>query len=283
MEVYRNRSLKEYSTFKIGGDADYLIEVKTQEEAVQAISFANQHNLKWAVVGKGSNTLFSDQGFRGVVIVNLITHFVQNENIFTVGAGFSFAYLGIKTASLGYSGLEFASGIPGSVGGAVYMNAGACGSETKDCLNQVVFCDEAGQIQTLVKEVLNFSYRKSDFQKKKGMIIEATFSLQKNEQAKTIQQQLLNHRIKTQPYQDPSIGCFFKNPSQAVKAGFLIDQCGLKGMRVGGAQVSTLHANFIVNKDHASASDVLELKKLIKALVLEKTGYLLEEEVYVWD
>jgi UDP-N-acetylmuramate dehydrogenase len=283
MEIFRDCFLKDYSTFKIGGPADILIEVKTIDDAKQAIEFANKQNMKWVVIGKGSNTLFADHGFKGIVIVNSINHFIQKENIFTVGAGFSFAYLGIKTATLGYSGLEFASGIPGSVGGAVYMNAGANGKETKDALKEVLYLDQDGKILPLSKEELQFAYRFSDFQKRKGMILEATFALTSNLEAKMIQQQLLNNRIKTQPYQDPSIGCFFKNPSDTIKAGWLIDQCGLKGKRVGGAEVSTLHANFIVNKEDATAQDVMELKRLVKQQVFEKTGYLLEEEVYLWD
>jgi UDP-N-acetylmuramate dehydrogenase len=283
MEIFQNRYLKEYSTFKIGGKAQFVAEIRSTEDAIEAIEFANHHQLKWMTVGKGSNCLFSDQDYPGLVIVNCVHFFEQKDFFFKVGAGFSFAYLGIKTAQLGFSGLEFASGIPGSVGGAVYMNAGASGKETKDTLVEVTFIDEEKVVHRLTQKELVFSYRKSSFQKMKGIILDATFHLTPNPQAKTIQQKLLLNRIHSQPYQDPSIGCFFKNPSKEMPAGQLIDQCGLKGMSVGGASVSSMHANFIVNKEGASCADVLKLKELIKQKVYEKTGVLLEEEVQIFD
>lgn len=283
MEIHCNRSLKEYSTFKIGGIAKQLIEVKTVDEAADALEYARKNQLRWVVIGKGSNTLFSDQGFQGLAIVNLITHFENSRDLFKVGAGFSFAYLGIKSARLGFSGLEFASGIPGSVGGAVYMNAGAMGHETQAPLQSVLFLEDSGRLRHLHKADLTFRYRYSSFQEMPGMILEATFQLEPNPSAQKIQQEMLAKRIKTQPYSDPSIGCFFKNPSPNLSAGQLIDQCGLKGLSVGGAEVSMTHANFIVNKQAASASDVVMLKRLVQQRVLEKTGIVLEEEVSLWN
>ncbi len=281
MEIYQNRCLKEYSTFKIGGPARYLIEIKSIQDAVEALKFADSHSLKWMNVGKGSNCLFPDHGFDGLVIVHSNQTFSQQGSIFTVGSGFSFAYLGIKTAQMGFSGLEFASGIPASVGGAIYMNAGASSSETKDFLKSVTFVDNKGKIQIFEKKELYFSYRKSCFHEMFGMIVEAQFELIKNPMAGQIQKELLKARIKSQPYQDPSIGCFFKNPDQTIRAGRLIDQCGLKGLKVGGAEVSSLHANFIVNKNQACASDVIQLKKLIQEEVYKKTEIKLEEEVMI--
>lgn len=281
MEIFQDRLLKDYSTFKIGGKANFLVEIRTAEEASKALDFAKQNQLNWLTIGKGSNCLFPDHGFIGLVIVNCINHFQQQDHLFKAGAGFSFAYLGVKTAALGYSGLEFASGIPGSVGGAVYMNAGASGKETFDVLKNVTFLSSDGEIETFDREKLSFSYRKSVFQRLKGIIIDATFELEHNEQAKKLQQSLLAGRIKTQPYQSPSIGCFFKNPSHDIRAGYLIDQCGLKGVSVGGAKVSEIHANFIVNQEGASAEDVINLRNLIQKKVFEKTGIQLEEEVRI--
>lgn len=282
MEIYQNCLLKDYSTFKIGGPAEYLVEIKSIEDAVAALSFAKKNNIKWTTIGKGSNCLFPDSGLKGLVIVNAINDFAQDHQLFRVGAGFSFAYLGIKTAGLGFSGLEFASGIPGSVGGAVYMNAGASGKEVFDCIEQVTYLNEQQEILNLSKQDISHSYRTTAFQKSKGIILEATFSLIKSENSKRIQKDLLNNRIKSQPYQDPSIGCFFKNPSVEKKAGQLIDQCGLKALKIGGAEVSALHANFIVNRNQATAQDVLLLKRAIQEKVFDKTGVMLEEEVQIF-
>ena len=283
MEILCNQSLKNYSTFKIGGTADYLLEFKTLEEALYALEFAKEKKIPWFVIGKGSNCLFPDTPFKGLVLVNNIQFFFQQNEIFKVGAGFSFSYLGAKTAQLGYSGLEFASGIPGSVGGAIYMNAGASMMETKDPLLEVEFLNENGCLETFQKNQMQFSYRKSSFQLKKGIIISAQFQLTANPKAKEIQQKILAGRVKSQPYQDPSIGCFFKNPSKEMPAGKLIDECGLKGLKIGGASVSTVHANFIVNQNGASHQDVILLKQLIKHKVYEKSGIHLEEEVQIFE
>ena len=281
MQIFQNRDLKSYSTFKIGGSAKFLIEIHSIEDAIQAMKFIKEKKLPWMAIGKGSNCLFPDAGFNGVALINQYKKFEQFENVFEVGSGFSFSYLGRKTAELGYSGLEFASGIPGSVGGAVYMNAGASGKETSECLKQVTYLDSDGNISIFEKNQLKFSYRKSCFQNMKGMIMQAVFELHVNPMALKLHHSILEGRIKSQPYSDTSIGCFFKNPSKDISAGKLIDSCGLKGYKVGGAEVSKKHANFIINQQNASSQDVIKLKELIKQKVFEKTGILLEEEVQI--
>ena len=281
MQIFQNRDLKNYSTFKIGGNAKFLIEIHSIEDAIQSMKFIKEKKLPWIIIGKGSNCLFPDSGFNGIVLINQYKKFEQSENLFKVGAGFSFSYLGRKTSELGYSGLEFASGIPGSVGGAVYMNAGASGKETADSLKEITYLDLEGNKIVFNKAELKFSYRKSGFKDMKGIIMQAIFELQVNPLALKLHHSILEGRLKSQPYNKPSIGCFFKNPSVDLPAGKLIDSCGLKGCKIGGAEVSKKHANFIINHYNASSNDVMQLKELIKQKVFDKTGIILEEEVQI--
>lgn len=274
--------LKELSTFKIGGPARYFAEAKTSEEMSFLLKEAYQKGLPVLVLGKGSNCLFSDKGFDGLVILNKIDFISPISSKVVVGAGFSFALLGVRTARSGLSGLEFASGIPASVGGAVFMNAGANGQETADTLVSVDFLDEKGDLHTLAKEDLLFSYRKSSFQAMKGAIVSATFQLQEDANAREKQLQIVAYRQKTQPYNDPSIGCIFRNPAGecCLSAAALIDQAGLKKTAVGGAEVSAKHANFIVNPQGlAKAADVEALICIVKEKVYAHFGVLLEEEI----
>jgi len=278
--IYR-KSLSALSTFKIGGPARLFIEVKTIEEMVEVRQFINREKIPFWVIGRGSNSLFDDRGFDGLVIMSNIRFCNFEKGRLEVGSGYNFSLLGSQMARKGWSGLEFASGIPGSVGGAIFMNAGASGSETCDCLTHVSYVDQGGDLIQKSKEELHFSYRFSSLQKSRGLIVGATFKLEKCPNAKKLQVEITNSRIATQPYGQPSAGCVFRNPSLEKKgsAGSLIEMCGLKGTRVGGAEVSTMHANFIVNRGGAKASDVLELAKVIHETVLEKTGVDLEMEI----
>jgi UDP-N-acetylmuramate dehydrogenase len=276
-----NILLRNYSTFGIGGAARYLIEVRSVEAMREALLYCASERLPYLIIGKGSNSLFDDKGFDGLAIVNKIDFFNEiAPGQFHVGAGYSFSLLGSKTAREGWSGLEFASGIPGTVGGAVFMNAGANGSETCNSLASVDFIDEKGSPVTLQKTELSFGYRHSSFQSIRGAIVGATFLLTRSETARKKQLDIIDYRKKTQPYSDKSVGCIFRNPV-CGHAGALIEQCGLKGRAIGGAEVSEVHANFIVNKGNATSKDVLELIQLIKEQVKEKTGIELESEVRV--
>ncbi|MBS0627063.1 MAG: UDP-N-acetylmuramate dehydrogenase, partial [Verrucomicrobia bacterium] len=219
-----------------------------------------------------------DRGFDGLVIQNKISYLNIEEDRVDVGAGYSFSMLGLKTAKNHLSGLEFASGIPATVGGAIFMNAGANGSETKDCLKEVLFVTEDGKLCLLDKQDLTFSYRFSSFQKMKGAIVSAKFILSPCSEARDKQFSIIEYRKKTQPYQDPSAGCVFRNP-EGSSAGALIEKAGLKGFSLGGAEVSSIHANFIVNKKGASAEDVLTLAKEVERLVKDSTGVQLEMEI----
>jgi len=273
-----NKQLKDLSTFGIGGPAKHFIEISSIEEMQSLISFCHSSGLDYIVIGKGSNCLFDDKGFDGLVILNKISFCKYEDTQVFVGAGFSFSLLGVQSAKRGLSGLEFASGIPATVGGAVFMNAGASGQETKDNLLEVHFIDELGNLCIFNKDELEFSYRKSPFHKKKGSIVAVRFLLSHSDEARSKQLKIIEYRTKTQPYGEMSIGCVFRNP-QGSSAGALIHQCGLKGVSVGDAQVSSLHANFIINKDDAKAADVLDLVERIKNRVFDDTGIELEMEI----
>lgn len=277
--LQQDKKLAELSTFGIGGKARYFLTVRSIEGLQQALLHATIHQIPYLIIGKGSNCLFDSRGFDGLVILNKIDFMTQSEpGVFHVGAGYSFSLLGAQTARQGWSGLEFASGIPGSVGGAVFMNAGANGKETCETLISVDFVFENGEIKTLSKEELLFAYRTSSFQTMPGGIAGATFRLKPCEEARKKQLEIIGYRKKTQPYSDMSAGCIFRNP-ECGHAGALIDQCGLKGTHIGDAEVSAIHANFIINKAEASSDDVLNLITLIQKQVLESTGQVLESEV----
>lgn len=277
--IEKDYCLKALSTFGIGGKARYFISIHTIEEMQELVRFIYQKNLSYWVVGKGSNSLFDDRGFDGIVILNKIDFISMDLHRLEVGAGYSFSRLGAQTAKKGWGGLEFASGIPGTVGGAIYMNAGANGMETKDSLRAVSFVDEKGNLIEKSKHELAFSYRTSSFQKIKGIIVSACFELFNKSKAREEQLEIVSYRIQTQPYGKKSAGCIFRNPSDR-SAGALIEECGLKGKKIGGAEVSTKHANFIVNVGEATAQDVLKLANLLKETILQKTGQELEMEIH---
>lgn len=273
-----DKSLKDLSTFGIGGPARYFIEVTEIDQMKEVILYCLEAGVPYIVIGKGSNCLFDDRGFDGLVILNKISFCTINGTSVHVGAGYSFSLLGVQTARQGLSGLEFACGIPASVGGAVYMNAGASGQETKDFLTEVTYIDDRGQMVILSRSDMTFSYRKSSFQQVKGAIVAARFSLTLFSGAREKQLSIIDYRTKTQPYGQMSAGCVFRNPLGS-SAGALIEQIGLKGACIGGAHVSDLHANFIVNKEGASAKDVLLLAQHVKETVKDKAGVELEMEI----
>lgn len=276
--LQNNVPLSRLSTFGIGGPAAYYAEAKTIKEMQALLCYAKEHSLPFFVLGKGSNSLFDDKGFNGLVIANKIAFMECKDNTVFVGAGYSFSLLGTQLAKMGLSGLEFASGIPATVGGAIYMNAGANGQQTAHALKEVTFVHSDTKIQTFTKEELFFSYRTSSFQSMKGAIVSATFTLEKQDSARNRQLEIIAYRKKTQPYNDLSCGCIFRNPP-GDSAGALIERCGLIGHSYGGASVSPVHANFIVNKGFATAADVLALAQHIKTEVNTRTGIELEMEV----
>lgn len=276
--LQRQVSLKEFSTFGIGGDAEYFVIVNSEKELRDALLFAREKELRTFILGKGSNTLFDDRGFKGLVILNKAAHVEFYEDRVLATSGYSFSHLGTLTARRGLTGLEFAAGIPGSVGGAIYMNAGAGGSEVSKVIEKATFLDQNLDLCELRADELNFSYRTSIFQSMPATILSGVFLLRPCSFAKKKQTDLVNYRISTQPYKDKSVGCSFKNPPNQ-SAGQLIESCGLKDAHVGGAFVSSVHANFIVNKNNATSRDVLELIQIIKKEILNRHNIELECEL----
>jgi UDP-N-acetylmuramate dehydrogenase len=279
LTLQRERSLKEFSTFGIGGPIRLFTEVKSIAQMQEVFEWACRENIPFFVLGKGSNCLFDDRGFDGLIILNKIDFCHWNENEVSVGSGYSFSLLGVQSARKGFSGLEFASGIPATVGGAIFMNAGANGSETSKTLLSVQFLSFDGKIFDYPKDDLEFGYRYSSFQKRKGAILSATFVLSSSQEARGRQLAILEARLATQPYKEKSIGCIFRNPSSQISAGQLIDQCGLKGVQIGGVKISPVHANFMINSGDATAKDVLDLICMVQENVFKQTGQHLEPEI----
>ncbi|MGH2638563.1 MAG: UDP-N-acetylmuramate dehydrogenase, partial [Rhabdochlamydiaceae bacterium] len=199
MQFEEGHLLKEFTTFGIGGPAKYFIQVSSILQLQEAIRLCNEKNLRYLTLGKGSNSLFSDQGFDGVVILNKIHFIEEKEGTFYVGAGYSFSLLGSQTARKGWEGLEFASGIPGTVGGAVFMNAGANGAETFETLTEVTYVNEKGEIEILTKSDIKWGYRHTSFHERRGAIAAACFQLKASTEARKKQLTLIDYRTKTQP------------------------------------------------------------------------------------
>ncbi|MGO0062063.1 UDP-N-acetylmuramate dehydrogenase [Brevibacillus fluminis] len=283
-KVWLDEPLANHTTWRIGGPADLLIQPKDKESLIFAVQTIHRHNIPWSVIGRGSNLLVRDGGIRGAVlkVAEGLSHCEFRGEEVRVGAGYSMVRLTVEAGKMGFTGLEFAGGIPGSVGGAVYMNAGAHGSELSRILKEAEILFEDGETAVLTNEQLQFSYRTSLLQKRKGVVLEAVFSLKPGDR-KQIAATLAafkDRRRQTQPLNMPCAGSVFRNPP-GDHAGRLVQAAGLKGYQYGGAQVSQLHANFIVNRGGATATDVLTLMEHVRQTVLEKFGVDLHPEVLV--
>lgn len=278
-KISLNESLAGFTTFRIGGVADYYVEPSDANDALSIIRYLGRQGVPYYVMGNGSNVLISDEGIRGVVI-NLEASFnylKHEKGMITSGAGVKVAKFVDFCIQNGYAGVEMLAGIPATVGGALVMNAGAYGGETSDYVTEVTsIVDE--DIKLLSKTDCGFRYRGSNL--KGTAVLEAKFSLPAGvkEEISKRRKELLLKRNEAQPVDIPNAGCIFKNPKDN-KAAILIEQCGLKGVSYGGAVVSSKHANFIVNTGGATANDVMELVKIIKKTVKEKSGIELEMEV----
>lgn len=279
----KNVSLAEQTSFKIGGEASYFFEAKNKEEAIKAIEIAKENKLKVFILGGGTNVLALEEGFQGLVIKINNQKIAISDSEIKVTAGISLASLVTKSKEASLSGLEWASGIPGKVGGAVYGNAQAFKENIANSIKQVeVFDRESLKIKKLTKEECEYSEKDSVFKRNKNLIIlEAIFKLKKGkkEEIENLIENNLEKRKQSQPLNFPSAGSVFVNKEKP--SSMLIEQSGLKGKRVGDAQVSEKHAGFIVNLGKATSKDVLELIEIIKKEVKEKTGYILEEEIQV--
>ena len=273
--------LAKHTYFGIGGEASAYIEVSTTDELSALAHFHRQWDVPIAVIGRGSNLLVSDTGFNGIS-VRLIGELAKSEvdgNTVSVGAGLSLPRLSKTMSRQGLSGVEFALGIPGSVGGALIMNAGAWGSSFGDVVTDVTVMDDTGELVNLSHAEAAFEYRHSGLDTY-FCVTGATLELEPGD-AEIItarMQAFYKQKVETQPFAEENAGCMFKNPP-GDSAGRLIDISGLKGYRIGGAEVSTVHGNFILNIDNATATDVLNLVAHIQQQVREKTGISLQTEV----
>ncbi len=281
--VKLNELMSQHTTFRIGGEADYFVMPKTKEQIQAVLGFCKENHIPYYIIGNGSNLLVGDKGFRGV-IVQIDKAFDEitfiDANTVKAQAGVMLSKLASEVAKKSLTGFEFALGIPGTLGGAVYMNAGAYGGEIKDCIVSVLVLDEENQIKTLTKGELELSYRSSIIQKKDYVVLEAIFHFEKGDKEAILAKmtELNEQRREKQPLNYPSAGSTFKRP-EGYFAGKLIMDAGLRGYQTGGAMVSEKHCGFVVNAGGATAKDVRKLIENVDKIVFEKFGVHLEPEV----
>lgn len=280
--VLVDEPMKNHTTFKIGGLCDVFVKPTTIEQLREVIKLLKENDINYYIVGNGSNLLVSDDGYRGVII-NLFNNFSEitvNDNTITASAGALLGKIGHVALENGLKGFEFATGIPGTLGGAVVMNAGAYGGEMKDVLVSATVLNKDGDIITLSNEELELGYRSSIIEKNEYIVVSADIRLQKGskEEIKALIQELATKRREKQPLEYPSAGSTFKRPKDNF-AGKLIMDAGLRGYTVGGAMVSEKHCGFVINKDNATCEDVIKLTEDVKEKVKEQFGIELELEV----
>lgn len=282
--LLQNEPMSRHTTFRIGGEADRFLTVENRAQLTALLGILRQKSIPWLLLGNGSNLLVSDKGFRGAVLA-LGGEFAKLQLLpdgktVRAGAGVMLASLCAFARDRSLTGLEFAWGIPGSVGGAAYMNAGAYGGEMKDVVKAVTHLTRSGELVTLPREALELSYRHSRYTGGKDIILSVDYGLEPGNPAEIAgkMEELMGRRKEKQPYDMPSAGSVFKRPANGFAAA-MIEECGLKGKQIGGAQVSPKHAGFIVNTGGATCKDVLELIGLIQKTVEERTGTRLECEV----
>lgn len=285
-QITIDEPLSKHTTFRIGGPCDYFIDIKKDEELVEVVHLCKEEKVPYFLIGNGSNLLVADEGFRGVVLkINECSEefTIEEEEdcaIVTGSAGMNLTTFAMKVANLGLTGFEFAAGIPGTLGGAVFMNAGAYGGEVKDCILCAKVVSLDGEILNLSKEELKLSYRNSIAQKKGYLILSATFKFSKGDKDEIRQkiEELNRQRREKQPLEYPSAGSTFKRP-EGYFVGKLIMDAGLRGYRVGGAMISEKHCGFVINYDNATAADVIHLIGDVSRIVKEKYNVVLEPEV----
>lgn len=281
----QNTALASYTSFHIGGNATLFCEPTCQAEIETVVSLCKKYAVPFYLLGRGSNTLFSDAGYNGLVL-HIFADDIRFDDTdcckLEAEAGANLVTLCKKAAQKGLSGLEFAYGIPGSVGGAVYMNAGAYGGEMVDVVTEVDYLDCDGKLCTAKNTELEFGYRTSIFEKNKGIILKARFLLKPSttREVENKMTELLQRRLDKQPLDKPSAGSTFKRPEGAYAAA-LIEQCGLKGFQIGGAAVSEKHSGFVVNMGGATCADVVAVADHVAKVVKEQTGYTLKREIKV--
>ncbi|MBE6573100.1 MAG: UDP-N-acetylmuramate dehydrogenase [Ruminococcaceae bacterium] len=283
IEIMPDADMKRFTTFRIGGKADLALFPSDRDSLVSLLRYVTENNIKYAVIGNGSNVLFSDEGYRGVVIITTqMKNYCFGEDLLVCDAGAPLTQIAVNAVRSGYEGYAFACGIPGSIGGAVFMNAGAYEGQISDILVYSEYYDlKTGEICRMNADEHEFDYRHSSYMGSDKIILSAAFKLEKAKDPESVIA-LMNEHIKArrdkQPLEYPSAGSVFKRYPGYFTAK-LIDQAGLKGFCVGGAQVSEKHAGFIVNKGDATAKDVCELIDIIKKAIFEREGINIECEV----
>lgn len=278
-----NIRIAPYTSMRVGGEVRYLYRPETEEQLEELVADCKAENTPYLVIGNASNLLFPDEGYNGVVIATGGIRSITMENgLITASCGASLSALSVFAMEHGKKGLAFAYGIPGTVGGGVYMNAGAYGGEISDCLEHAVCIDAKGAKVTLSKEDLRLSYRHSRLQEEELLLLSATFRCEDGDpkEIKGEMDKNMTARKEKQPLEYPSCGSAFKRPT-GYYAGALIQEAGLKGYSIGGAQVSEKHAGFVINKGGATADDVKALLAHVQKTVYEQSGVLLESEIQI--
>ena len=280
--VLTDEPMSGHCTFRIGGNADFFVSPRDEEGVAAVVSYAKSENIPYFVTGNGSNLLVSDDGYRGIIVnigKNISSVKVEGNRVFAQ-AGATLAKIAGEALGANLAGFEFASGIPGTLGGAVYMNAGAYGGEMRDVVVSTRYIDKNGNISEIKGENHLFGYRKSFFALEGGIILSAVIELKEGnkEDIQALMADLNNRRRTKQPLEYPSAGSTFKRP-EGYFAGKLIEDALLKGYSVGGACVSEKHSGFVINKGNATCKDVLSLVEHIKSVVYEKFGVELETEI----
>lgn len=274
--------MKKHTTFRIGGPAKYYVMPQTKEQVKDIIECCKESDMPYYILGNGSNLLVSDKGYEGVVIqiFKNMNEILVEGNVIKAQAGALLSTIAARALDAGLSGFECLAGIPGTLGGACVMNAGAYGGEMKDVLEEVLVLTEDGEFLTLPKEELELGYRTSIIAKKNYVVLEAVMRLEEGdkEAIKARMDELKEQRVTKQPLEYPSAGSTFKRP-EGYFAGKLIQDAGLRGFQVGGAQVSEKHCGFVINKEEATAADVAELMRQVSLKVEEQFGVPLEAEV----
>jgi len=283
IQLEKNISLSNFTTWRIGGPAEWIAQPKNIEEIKFLINWSNQKKIPCNIIGAGSNLLINDKGIKGLSLCMRNFKGIQidkNNGVIEVLSGEMLPTLARKAAASGLHGLEWAVGIPGTIGGAVVMNAGAQDNCISNYLESITTLSLTGEYKMIKSKDLHFGYRYSLLQNEKLIVVSARLKLVSGqaEKIRQVTNKNLNHRLKTQPYQAQTCGSVFRNP-EPLKAAKLIEELGLKGFRFGGAEISTIHSNFIINANKASSYDIRELIKYIQKRVFNSYGILLETEV----
>lgn len=281
-KVFLNEPMKKHTTFRVGGPADYFVVPTKVGEIKAVVTLCEETGMPYYMIGNGSNLLVADKGFRGVIIqiYKAMNRVKTGGNIIRAQAGASLAQIAMEALEHELTGFEFAAGIPGTLGGAVRMNAGAYGGEIQDVLRKATVLTKEGKMIELSKEEMEFGYRTCIVERMGYIVLEAELGLNpgKRENIQAVMEELREKRVSKQPLEFPSAGSTFKRP-EGYFAGKLIQDAGLKGFQVGGAQVSEKHSGFVINTGNATAADIMELMRQVNEKVKEQFGVSLEPEV----